>query len=125
MSKAKFHISIGHETVLAKLTLFGCATTGTHEEIDESNKIEQISTAMNRTSLGNIDESDANLFSFNQEYKVVPCISGDIEEEAAKCGADKAVFCLLEFERPVVIVPGCKGKCDNRASWEFLVSSVQ
>ena len=24
LSKCKFHISIGHETVLAKLTLFGC-----------------------------------------------------------------------------------------------------
>ena len=49
-------------------------------------------------------------FDIKNEYKVVPCISCDTEEEDAKKGADKAAYGLLEFERPVVIVPGCKGK---------------
>ena len=49
------------------------------------------------------------IFDMNNEYKVVPNISCDKEEENAKKGADKATYGLLEFERPVVIVPGCKG----------------
>ena len=49
-------------------------------------------------------------FDISNEYKVVPCISSDKEEEENKKGADRAAFGLLEFERPVVIVPGCKSK---------------
>ena len=49
-------------------------------------------------------------FDICNEYKVVPCISCDTEEEDSKTGADKAAYGLLEFERPVVIVPGCKSK---------------
>ena len=52
-------------------------------------------------------------FDIKNEYKVVPCISCDTEEEDSKKGADKAAYGLLEFERPVVIVPGCKGKYLN------------
>ena len=106
-SKAKFHISIGHETVLAKLTLFGCSTTPTDmmEPPNLSNKVEEICTSMNNIEL---ERKGAASFNFEDEYKIVQCISGDAEDEGTKHGADKAAFGLLEFERPVVIVPGCK-----------------
>ena len=107
-SKAKFHISIGHETVLAKLTLFGCSTSPTDmmEHPNLSNNVKEICTSMNNVGLEN-KEATAS-FNFDDEYKIVQCISGDAEDEGTKHGADKAAFGLLEFERPVVIVPGCK-----------------
>ena len=64
-SKAKFHISLGHETVLATITL--------------------LSTA-----------SPSPDFSFDQEFRISPSLE------------DKPAFALLEFERPIVVVPGCK-----------------
>jgi len=84
-SKAKFHISLGHETVLATITLFGCSSSSEEDDV------------------GSPED-----FSFESEFKMVAGISGDAEEEAEKRGADKAAFALLEFERPVVAVPGCK-----------------
>ena len=110
LSKCKFHISIGHETVLAKLTLFGCPTINIKENASDPDRIDNISTNFSAIGLGNNDGSNPSLFNFDQEYKIVPCISGDAEEERQKKGADKAAFGLLEFERPIVIVPGCKGK---------------
>ena len=86
-SKSKFHISVGHETVLATVTLFG-------------------------------QELSCEDFSFENEFKTVPCISADPDEEEAKKGADKACFALLEFERPIVVVPGCKGECKIVARYE-------
>ena len=85
-SKTKFHISLGHETVMATITLLGRAEL--------------------------VHPGDENSFSWESEYKVVACISDDKEEEQAKAGTpDQASFALLEFERPVVAVPGCKGAC--------------
>ena len=60
-----------------------------------------------------MNDSSYEKFDMKNEYKVVPCISCDTEEEDSKKGADKAAYGLLEFERPVVIVPGCKGKYLN------------
>ena len=41
----------------------------------------------------------------------MPSISADPEEEESKVGTpEHATLALLEFERPVVAVPGCKGK---------------
>ena len=83
-SKAKFHISLGHETVMATITLLGRADQ--------------------------VHPSDRDSFSWESEYKVVACISADKEEEEAKAGTpEQASLALLEFERPVVAVPDCKG----------------
>ena len=57
-----------------------------------------------------MNDSSYEKFDMKNEYKVVPCISSDKEEEENKKGADRAAFGLLELERPVVIVPGCKSK---------------
>lgn len=87
-TKSKYHVSAGHETALATLTLIGR---------EEGN-------------LGGGSPSvDRGHFNFDAEYKVVPCISAAPEEEAKKSGFEKASFGLLEFERPVIIVPNCKG----------------
>jgi selenocysteine-specific elongation factor len=66
-TKAKFHISIGHETVLAKITLFG--------------------------SQKNFDPS----VEFEYMDQIVK------EEDEGAVG--KNVFALLEFERPVIVIP--------------------
>lgn len=66
-TKAKFHISIGHETVLAKVTLF----------------------------------SGQRDFDLNAEYEYIDEI---VREEVEDAG-DKNVFALLEFERPVIVIP--------------------
>ena len=59
-----------------------------------------------------VDSADCESFSWESEFKVVASISEDREEEAAKAGTpDQASLALLQFERPVVAVPGCKGKC--------------
>ena len=109
-SKSKFHISIGHETVLAKLTLFGCPTNIKDAKTPDKDEIDQMSDSLKKLKVDGPSDSAHINFDFNNEYKVVPCISSDKEEEEAKKGADKAAFGLLEFERPVVIVPGCKSK---------------
>lgn len=102
-SKSKFHISIGHETVMANLTLFGCSDSSDNkaEKITDSKVLERCIDDMNELTLE---------FDFKKEYKVVPSISCDKAEEDAKQGSDKASFALLEFERPVVLVPSSKGK---------------
>jgi len=82
-SKSKFHISLGHETVMATITLLGRA--------------QPVATC------------DQDSFSWESEFKVVPSISADPEEEESKVGTpNHATLALLEFERPVVAVPGCK-----------------
>lgn len=107
-SKSKFHISIGHETVLAKLTLFGCPTNIKDAKTPDKDEIDQMSDSLKKLKVDGPSDSSQINFDLNNEYKVVQCISSDKEEEEAKKGADKAAFGLLEFERPVVIVPGCK-----------------
>jgi selenocysteine-specific elongation factor len=66
-TKAKFHISIGHETVLAKITLFG-------------------------------NQKD---FDLSAEFEYIDEIAKEVDEGAIS----KNVFALLEFERPVVVIP--------------------
>ena len=77
-TKAKFHVSLGHETVLAKLTLF-CPEEGGE-----------------RTDTAAAVSEDAR-------YRFVDKLS-DLEDKA------EPIFVIMEFERPVVVVPGCKGE---------------
>ena len=112
-SKSKFHISIGHESVLAKLTLFGCPTNSSSDTFPLKNDAKALSEDLEKVKIGCMNDSLYEKFDIKNEYKVVPCISCDTEEEDSKKGADKAAYGLLEFERPVVIVPGCKGKYLN------------
>ena len=87
---------------MANLTLFGCSDCSDDkaEKITDSKVLERCIDDMNELTLE---------FDFKKEYKVVPSISCDKAEDA-KQGSDKASFALLEFERPVVLVPSSKGK---------------
>ena len=87
---------------MANLTLFGCSNSSDvkDEKITDSQLLERCIDDMNELTLE---------FDFKKEYKVVPSISCDKAEEDAKQGSDKASFALLEFERPVVLVPSSKG----------------
>jgi len=76
-TKAKFHISVGHETVMAKISVFGYG--------------------------GEKDLSAVAEFDFTEEYKYQDCFlvqAGDDGE------MPKKQFGLLEFERCVPVVPG-------------------
>lgn len=65
-TKAKFHVSIGHETVLAKVTLF----------------------------------SGQKDFDQSADFEYVDEIVKEVEGVS-----DKNIFALLEFERPVIVIP--------------------
>ena len=69
-SKAKFHISLGHETVMAKVTLF-------KQDLGSSNDV----------------------FDSTQEYEYQDTYSDEDKT--------KKQFMLVEFERPVPVVPNC------------------
>ena len=91
---ASFFDSMGHETVLTTLTLFG-----RQKVVDENNKKES-------------DEIET--LRFDQEYLFVDNID---EKNANEEGNDKAdlvkdfvIYALLEFERPVLIAPKSKGQ---------------
>jgi len=84
-TKAKFHISIGYETVMAKLSFFGSV----------------------KDSSGAAGDND---FDFEREYKFQDELLLD-----SQCGNEGIrvnempvkQFALLEFEKPVLAVPKC------------------
>lgn len=76
-SKSKFHISIGHETVLAKLTVFSS------------------SNGSNKCS-----------FNLEEDYLHRSCLYDPSLPDQAKEDNVGAQFALLEFEKPIFIVPG-------------------
>jgi len=69
-SKAKFHISLGHETVMSKVTLFTQDQNG-----------------------------NGDVFDPTQEYEYQDVYSTEKDS--------KKQFMLIEFERPVPVVPNC------------------
>lgn len=79
-SKAKFHISLGHETVMARITIF----------------------SRPRNNGGGGGRQNEIGFNFDQEYKYEEC-----HTSADPTNKDLDKFVLLEFERAVAVVPGC------------------
>ena len=81
-TKSKFHISLGHETVLGRLTLF-------------------------------YSDSNEN-FSLEKEYHYLESMSDlestEEEGESKEKLNRRRVFAIVEFERPVPVVPKCKGR---------------
>jgi len=76
-TKAKFHISVGHETVMAKISVFGYG---------------------GEKDLGAVAE-----FDFSEEYKYQDCFLTQAGDDGEM---PKKQFGLLEFERCVPVVPG-------------------
>jgi selenocysteine-specific elongation factor len=84
-TKTKFHISMGHETVMAKLSFFGLLK-------DFSNT------------------SEDNAFDFNKEYKFQDELLPDpLNDDKGVREKEMPVkqFALLEFEKPTLVVPKC------------------
>ncbi|KAG8331173.1 selenocysteine-specific elongation factor isoform X2 [Homalodisca vitripennis] len=75
-SNSKFHISIGHETVIGKLTIFGPP-----------------------------DSLNKSPFNMEEEYLYRSSLFDPSFDEANKNENDEDLFALLEFEKPILIVP--------------------
>uniref|UniRef100_A0A1B6IRP7 Selenocysteine-specific elongation factor n=1 Tax=Homalodisca liturata TaxID=320908 RepID=A0A1B6IRP7_9HEMI len=75
-SNSKFHISIGHETVIGKLTIFGPP-----------------------------DSLNKSPFNMEEEYLYRSSLFDPSFDEANKNENDEELFALLEFEKPILIVP--------------------
>jgi len=91
---------MGHETVLTTLTLFGRQkSVDENNKKEESNEIETLRFDQEYLFVDNIDEKNANE-------------EGDEKTDLVK---DLVIYALLEFERPVLIAPKSKGKCNNLA----------
>ncbi len=80
-SGSKFHISLGHETVLAKLTLF-CDDRLESDPADESEAVDK-----------------------ERDYRFLEKYSDCLDDSGSQAGS---VFAILEFERPVSVIPKCK-----------------
>lgn len=78
-TKSKFHISLGHETVLGKLTLFYS------------------------------DDDPSNEFCPEREYKYLERLSDLEQEGGGQAKNSRRVFAIVEFDRPVPVVPNCQG----------------
>ena len=78
-TKAKMHISMGHETVMAKISFFGMTESCEEKE---------------------------NSFSFDREYKFQDELLASIENDKEN-GTPFNQYAVLEFEKPVLAVPGC------------------
>lgn len=78
-SKCKFHISLGHETVMAQITLFS-ATTATAAVVQEK-------------------------FDSNLDYEYLPEIVNSDDLSSQSDSIAKTIFALLEFERTIPVQP--------------------
>lgn len=79
-TKAKFHISIGYETVIAKITIF--------------------------RSVEKTDTNEVKEFDFNSDYEYKNELfdpNSEIQEDGEYISSQE--FALLEFEKPVLAVP--------------------
>ncbi len=88
-----FFDSMGHETVLTTLTLFGRQRVVDENNKKESDEIETLRFDQEYLFVDNIDEKNAN----------------DEGDENTNLVKDLLIYALLEFERPVLIAPKSKG----------------
>ncbi|CAG2054101.1 unnamed protein product, partial [Timema podura] len=89
-TKERFHISLGYETVMAKVTIFGVPRQ-THDKKDS----------------GRVEETD---FNFDREYKYQDELISEVQADRSDetdVEAPQQQFALLEFDKPVLAVPKC------------------
>lgn len=92
-TRAKFHITVGHETVMAKVTFFGLPPVGSPEPPSDTKP-----PASQPCSLEQPFTFDRE-YIFQDEY-----VTGQGELSS---GADPEQWALLEFERPVTCPSLC------------------
>ncbi|XP_054883209.1 selenocysteine-specific elongation factor [Poeciliopsis prolifica] len=85
-TRAKFHITVGHETVMAKVTFFGLPPADTKPTSSEPSSLE-------------------TPFTFEREYSYQDEYVSRQKEAAS--GPDPEQWALLEFERPVTCPALC------------------
>nr|CAD7438167.1 unnamed protein product [Timema bartmani] len=89
-TKERFHISLGYETIMAKVTIFGVPRQ-THYKKDS----------------GRVEETD---FNFDREYKYQDELISEVQADRSDetdVEAPQQQFALLEFDKPVLAVPKC------------------
>lgn len=94
-TRAKFHITVGHETVMAKVTFFGLPPVGVPEPPSD-----------NKPPLSELQNCSLNAsFTFDREYFYQDeYVTGQGE---ARSVPDPEQWALLEFERPVTCPSLC------------------
>ncbi|XP_068599000.1 selenocysteine-specific elongation factor [Brachionichthys hirsutus] len=80
-TRAKFHVTVGHETVMAKVSFFGLPLESASDPSPDASPLEAP-------------------FTFDREYSYQ-------DEYATSAGADPEQWALLEFERPVTCPSLC------------------
>uniref|UniRef100_A0A3B4B9C7 Selenocysteine-specific elongation factor n=1 Tax=Periophthalmus magnuspinnatus TaxID=409849 RepID=A0A3B4B9C7_9GOBI len=85
-TRAKFHITVGHETVMAKVSFFGLPPGSTSSNSPQKNSLE---------SPFNFDRE----YFYQDEYLISPA--------EGSTGSDPEQWALLEFERPVTCPSLC------------------
>ncbi|XP_058488376.1 selenocysteine-specific elongation factor isoform X1 [Solea solea] len=92
-TRAKFHITVGHETVMAKVTFFGLPPVGSSEAVCDSRTPPSLPCSLEKP------------FTFDREYFYQDeYVTGQGE---ASSGPDPEQWALLEFERPVTCPSLC------------------
>uniref|UniRef100_A0A4W4F2Z6 Selenocysteine-specific elongation factor n=1 Tax=Electrophorus electricus TaxID=8005 RepID=A0A4W4F2Z6_ELEEL len=90
-SRAKFHITIGHETVMARVSFFSRTSLSSQSEVPSSGS-------------PSAEEATPDPFSFDWEFHYQEeYLTGKGETE----GQEQEQWALLEFERPVTCPPLC------------------
>ncbi|KAJ7999169.1 hypothetical protein DPEC_G00212610 [Dallia pectoralis] len=93
-TRAKFHITVGHETVMARVTFFGVALGETPKTTPTPQPLASDPTPLDTP------------FSFDREYLYQDeYVIG--QREAQGAGPDPEQWALLEFERPVTCPALC------------------
>uniref|UniRef100_A0A4W5QYJ5 Selenocysteine-specific elongation factor n=1 Tax=Hucho hucho TaxID=62062 RepID=A0A4W5QYJ5_9TELE len=95
-TRAKFHITVGHETVMARVTFFGLPPGETHQTSTTDPQLPTSDPHAPEPDLRPLDTP----FSFDREYfHQDEYVIG--QREAGGAGQDPEQWALLEFERPV------------------------
>ncbi|KAK2862194.1 hypothetical protein Q5P01_001727 [Channa striata] len=92
-TRAKFHITVGHETVMARVSFFGLPPVGSSEPPSDTKSPAPLPRSLDKP------------FSFDREYVYQDEYVVGLGE--ANSGSDPEQWVLLEFERPVTCPSLC------------------
>lgn len=101
-TRAKFHITVGHETVMARVTFFGLPPGETHQTSTTDPQLPTLDPHASEPDRRPLDTP----FSFDREYfHQDEYVIG--QRQAGGAGQDPEQWALLEFERPVTCPTLC------------------
>ncbi|XP_028680079.1 selenocysteine-specific elongation factor [Erpetoichthys calabaricus] len=96
-TKSKFHITIGHETVMGRVTFFGCAPSENVSSASEKN-----CSLMSNSEVPNFDFD--KVYLYQEEYLIAPTPT---QLKDGGTNNPPAQWALLEFEKPVTCPQLC------------------